>query len=148
MKIASPGFTQDAVKILSDRQWPGNVRELANTIQKALIFNRGNPLEADDIHPITDEDYIRDSKTDRDIDGLELDTALRQWIRMKMTEGAKENIYDNLMDFFSALLIREALNITEGNRTHGARLLGISRPTLIAKIEKHGLKFQTTVSED
>ena len=30
----------------------------------------------------------------------------------------------------------------------GARLLGISRPTLISKIEKHGLKLHTTVQED
>jgi DNA-binding protein Fis len=65
-----------------------------------------------------------------------------------MSESDKENIYDSLMDFFSTALIREALNMTDGNRTHGAKLLGISRPTLIAKIEKHGLKFQTTVTED
>jgi len=148
MNITSTGFTQDAIRILSDRQWPGNVRELANTIQKALIFNRSNPLEPDDILRATDDDYIFGNKDENDTQGIEFDRLLSQWIRNKMTEGSKVNAYDTLMDFFSAVLIREALNITDGNRTHGAKLLGISRPTLIGKIEKHGLKFQTTVTED
>jgi len=148
MKIAFPGLTREAIAILTDRQWPGNVRELANTIQKALIFNRGKPLDADDVQRISDEDNIAENKGLDEFDSLEFDTALRQWIRSQMEENTSENIYDNLMDFFSAAVIRAALNLTEGNRTHGAKLLGISRPTLIAKIEKHGLKFQTTVSED
>ncbi len=36
--------------------------------------------------------------------------------------------------------IEEALNETEGNQTKAAELLGISRRTLIHKMEKHGLK--------
>jgi len=148
MKIAFPGLTREAIAILTDRQWPGNVRELANTIQKALIFNRGKPLDADDVQRISDEDNIAENRSLDEFDSLEFDTTLRQWIRSQMEENKSENIYDNLMDFFSTAVIRAALNLTEGNRTHGAKLLGISRPTLIAKIEKHGLKFQTTVSED
>jgi two-component system NtrC family response regulator/two-component system nitrogen regulation response regulator GlnG len=35
--------------------------------------------------------------------------------------------------------------MTGGNRTRAAKLLGLSRPTLIAKIEKYGLKVITQV---
>lgn len=148
MNVASPGLTKEAVKILSDRQWPGNVRELANAIQKALIFNRGNLLEADDILRATDNDLSGEDKDNKDSDEDQFDAILCKWIQKQLAASAKENMYDNLMDFFSSVLIREALNITDGNRTHGAKLLGISRPTLIAKIEKHGLKFKTTVTGD
>jgi len=50
------------------------------------------------------------------------------------------------MDNFASKVIREALNLTEGNRTRAAKLLGLSRPTLLSRIEKYGLKIKTSVS--
>jgi len=50
------------------------------------------------------------------------------------------------MDRFAAILIREALNLTGGNRSRAAKLLGLSRPTLHSKIDKFGLKFETSVT--
>nr|WP_245994134.1 helix-turn-helix domain-containing protein [Desulfosoma caldarium] len=49
-----------------------------------------------------------------------------------------ERLFDTLVDDFSARAIRLALETTKGNRTHAARLLGISRPTLLARMEKYG----------
>ena len=49
------------------------------------------------------------------------------------------------MDHFGLLIIREALEATGGNRTQAARLLGLSRPTLIARIEKYGLRIAARV---
>jgi DNA-binding protein Fis len=40
------------------------------------------------------------------------------------------------------------LNLTDGNRSRAAKLLGLSRPTLHSKIEKYGLKLQTVVKEE
>ncbi|WMW67301.1 hypothetical protein KPS_002233 [Nitratidesulfovibrio liaohensis] len=50
------------------------------------------------------------------------------------------------MDHVGRLVVREALHLTGGNRTRAARLLGLSRPTLLAKIEKYGLRIETQVS--
>ena len=52
------------------------------------------------------------------------------------------------MDRFGALLIAEALNITGGNRSQAAKLLGLSRPTLLAKMEKFGIKIETAARSD
>ncbi|WP_246804773.1 sigma-54-dependent transcriptional regulator [Desulfosarcina cetonica] len=41
--IENPGITREAMSMLVSSPWPGNIRELANTLQKALIFNRGAP---------------------------------------------------------------------------------------------------------
>ncbi len=49
LDMNNPGITRAAVATFEDNQWPGNVRELANTIQKALIFSRGAPIQAEDI---------------------------------------------------------------------------------------------------
>jgi DNA-binding protein Fis len=51
-----------------------------------------------------------------------------------------------MMDDTASILISEALNLTEGNRSRAAKLLGLSRPTLQAKIEKYRLKIETSVS--
>ncbi len=65
--------------------WPGNVRELANTIQKALIFNRGAPISAEDIGTAIDSDkkVWRNYRKDG---GEEL---LRKVARQRITEGIK-----------------------------------------------------------
>ncbi len=52
------------------------------------------------------------------------------------------------MDKFGALLITEALNITGGNRSQAAKMLGLSRPTLLAKMEKFGIKIKTAAESE
>ena len=51
------------------------------------------------------------------------------------------------MDRFGQQVIREALTATGGNRSQAARLLGLSRPTLLAKIEKYGLRIESRVRQ-
>ena len=52
------------------------------------------------------------------------------------------------MDRCARLLISEALDLTNGNRSRAARLLGISRPTLLSKIDKYRLKFETSIRQE
>ncbi|MBE9570365.1 MAG: sigma-54-dependent Fis family transcriptional regulator [Proteobacteria bacterium] len=143
VQMDNPGITEEAVKILKSHPWPGNVRELANTIQKTMIFNRGAPICPEDIIQAISGSIPgkRDSaKAD--------DKVIRQWIRKSLTSKTTENIFDKCMDRFASMLISEALNLTGGNRSRAAKLLGLSRPTLHSKIEKYRLKFDTLVKED
>lgn len=141
--IKNPGITEEAKAVLSKHSWPGNVRELANTIQKALIFNRGAPISSDDIAKAISE-KIHES----DSNSASRDQALLQWLRKELTTRTGENLFDSCMDNIASILISEALNLCEGNRSKAARLLGLSRPTLHSKIEKYRLKFETLVKED
>ncbi len=141
--IKNPGITEEAKAIFSRHSWPGNVRELANTIQKALIFNRGAPISSDDIaKAISEKTHESDSNSESG------DQALLQWLRKELTTRTGENLFDSCMDNIASILISEALNICEGNRSKAAKLLGLSRPTLHSKIEKYRLKFETLVKED
>ncbi len=45
----NPGISKEALSALKGYSWPGNVREIGNTLQKALIFNRGTPVGPEDI---------------------------------------------------------------------------------------------------
>jgi two-component system nitrogen regulation response regulator GlnG len=77
-----------------------------------------------------------------DQDALE---CLRQWVRQGLVTDPEENAFDSFMDRFASVVVSEALDLTSGNRTRAAKLLGLSRPTLQAKIDKYRLRVQTSV---
>ncbi len=79
--------------------------------------------------------------------GEDVETLLRRFIRAELTQAPGREVgFETLMDRFGALVIAEALALPAGNRTRAARLLGLSRPTLLARIEKYGLRIETSVS--
>lgn len=142
MSINSPGITQEAKNVMETYSWPGNVRELGNTIQKALIFSRGAPISDEEI-----SQAIKVETSDIELTKGMDDDAVRQWIRRALIGGAGDKIFGDIIDHFTRMLMTEALTLTAGNRSQAARLLGLSRPTLLAKIEKYGIKIETAVRD-
>ena len=142
-KVENPGITKRAKVFLAKSLWKGNVRELGNTLQKALIFNRGSAICKEDILQA-----IQGNTASNSIHYEKDEQAMRQWARKMLTSPSVEKRFDDCMDRFANIIISEALNFTDGNRSQAAKLLGLSRPTLHSKIEKFGLEFKTSVKED
>jgi DNA-binding NtrC family response regulator len=113
------GVSPDAMELLRRYPWPGNVRELRNMIERILILETGEVIEADDLPPeiIT---YIG-SERKPSFSG-EFPSA-----GLSLEEVEKE-------------LIQKALVMADGNQTRAAELLGISRDTLRYRLQKFGLK--------
>jgi two-component system nitrogen regulation response regulator GlnG len=144
MDMENPGLTDEARATLMHDAWPGNVRELANTLQKALIFSRGVPIGPDEVSRVIDE---RGAPPSEDTQSME--TTMREWVRQVLSSAPAEgHLFENLMDRFARILVTEALNITEGNRSRAAKLIGLSRPTLLSKIDKYKIQLKTKVQED
>jgi len=140
MGMPNPGMSPEARLFLTRYQWPGNVRELANAMQKALIFSRGYPIHPEDVsRAIGGESSPKEEGSQR------ADEIVRQWVRQSLVSGDGKDVFDAFMDRFASLLISEALDLTGGNRSRAAKLLGISRPTLLSKIDKYRLKLETSV---
>jgi len=139
MGIDNPGIAKAASALLSSHPWQGNVRELSNTIQKALIFGRGGPISREDISQVIGTERISGQPDDN------AEEAIRQWVHNTLISGTAKNVFNALMDHFAGMLVAEALKYTGGNRSRTAELLGISRPTLLSKIEKYRLKMETSV---
>ncbi len=108
---------QEAFNALLSYGWPGNVRELESVIERASVLKRGNVITLADLPE-----------------------------KLKKEKGGIENIILNLPDEGIALedleknLIIKALEKHKGNQTRAAEYLGITRPTLIYRMEKYGLK--------
>jgi DNA-binding NtrC family response regulator len=139
MGIDNPGINEEAKAFLSSRPWQGNVRELSNSIQKALIFSRGGPINLESISKVVGGERIFSEP-----DGV-AEEAIRQWIRNILVSGTAKDTFNASIDHFASLMIAEALKLTRGNRSRAAELLGISRPTLLSRIEKYRIKMETSV---
>ncbi len=141
LKMDNPSVQADALALLNRYEWPGNIRELSNVIQKALIFNRGAPISTSDL-----EQLIEKKDNTRLTQETEVN-SIRDWVRQSLANPAGKTTFDEFMDTVSGIVISEALKSTNGNRTQAAKLLGLSRPTLHAKIEKYNIKLKTEISD-
>ena len=125
-------ISKEGLRLLSGYEWPGNVRELSNVIQKLLIFHRGGAITRESIARSLGQD-VRENEAQS-----EPEEIIRQWVRHRL-DRREEDLFERLLDECSRVILSEALAVTEGNRSQAARILGISRPTLHARMDKYGI---------
>lgn len=135
----NPGISREAIHLISGYDWPGNIRELSNVLRKALIFNRGAPIQTEEISIAEAE--CSHSSNDGENDAL---SDIRKWLRSCLKDDKADKLFDRCLDQVAAMMISEALNITEGNRSRAAKLLGMSRPTFHSKLDKYDIRIGTT----
>ncbi len=114
----SPRYSVSARNLLKRYPWPGNVRELRNFCERMVILMAGQIIQPENL-----PQEIRqgpEQKRDRPRFLLPADGI-------------------NLMELESDV-IRQALGLSGGNRSKAARLLGISRDTLLYRIQKHAIE--------
>jgi DNA-binding NtrC family response regulator len=106
-----------ALDVLEAHAWPGNIRELRNTLYSLVALHRADVLDIDHLPDDLREATPRSS--------LCPDSGSPGELR-----GALQRVEDELID--------GALARHQGNRTRAAADLGISRPSLIAKLKARG----------
>jgi two-component system NtrC family response regulator len=116
---ASPRLTiaPDAFRAMETHEWPGNVRELENALERAMIFHRGDVITVTDL-----PEAIR---TPRSREAAALPVSLPE-AGLSLEEVEKE-------------LILRALQKHDWNQSRAARYLGITRHTLLYRMEKHAI---------
>lgn len=166
MAIPVPAIAPEVFDRLYAHDWPGNVRELANFVQKLLIFHQGGPVTAAEASAaLADSPSGRPCSENGpgfaaetvfapaaahagETDNAESPASgvqragqspLESYVSRVLRRNPGATRFDGLMDEMAAAIIREALALHSGNRSRTARMLGLSRPTLLAKIEKYGL---------
>ncbi len=72
MNKAIKGFSEEAMKLLSDYEYPGNVRELENIVERAAAFCQGDLITADSLPPdIREMTVFRIAKREEGIKSME-----------------------------------------------------------------------------
>lgn len=130
--VAKPPITPEALELLQACEWPGNVRELEHAIQRAMVFARGYPIQAAHL-ALPQATGGAGARSEQPVfDVARLDELAQGYLDAHAGAGA----YEQFIDQLERSLLAEALRRTKGNQTHAARLLGLPRPTLHAKIQR------------
>ncbi len=124
--VALPRFTPSAMTLLRRHLWPGNIRELRNLCERGVIFHAGQLL---------DETFIEGQL----IANLPPATPLLSADDPIETPIILPNNGINLQKLERELIL-SALSHTQGNRTHAAKLLNLTRDTLLYRMKKHALR--------
>ena len=114
--VKASAYSKNAIKCLKAYSWPGNVRELRNLCERMSILLAGKTIEVENLP-------------------------------MEMTK-VQHSVQDNVVSLPDAGLslekleidlIQQALGKTSGNRSKAARLLGLTRDTLLYRMKKYSL---------
>jgi nitrogen regulation protein NR(I) len=130
-----PPLAQNALDALVIYSWPGNVRELEHLIQRLMIFAGGYTIQDQDL-PLAVRAGPQANADPANPSGEEPWLNL---IRAHLSSYQGPHACEDLLEMVERLLIGEALHRSQGNQTHAARLLGMPRPTLHARMQKYGM---------
>lgn len=108
------GIEPETIDLLQAHDWPGNVRELRSVIRRALIMEEGDRISPSSLP----------ARSLRSESSLLQRAAAAGWNLERLEEE----------------YIREVLRRTRDNNTRAAKLLGISRKTLIDKRRRYGIE--------
>jgi DNA-binding NtrC family response regulator len=108
-----------AIEALARYDWPGNIRQLRNVIEAASVSATGDVIDAAD---------------------LRLPSARPSSAPVSVPPAAPPNDGLTPAERDERDRILAALTETAGNQTRAARLLGISRGTLYARLDKYGIR--------
>jgi len=126
--LHQPTLTEEALELLINRHsWPGNIRELENVIHHALLVSRENRVRPEDLRlsPLGTRGSVRPSDPERD-----LQNAL-----LALFEQEQPNLYATI----EATVMKAAYEFCDRNQLQTARLLGISRNVVRARLIQCGV---------
>ena len=118
----------DAMDVLCTYSWPGNIRELENVIERAVLFCDHDSIAVEDL-----PSEVRGASQPLPFTGSEPPPSI-------VGEGGLKEHVKVAMNRLERELVSRALAQTNGNVTHAARLLKISRKGLQLKMKELGLR--------
>lgn len=118
-----PKISPAAMDALSNHTWPGNIRQLENTIQRALIINKGETILPSHLG-LSDETSVSESLLEQELTSYE--------------ESKKQAI-----EAFQREYVQTILQRTNGNISHAAEMCGLTRAALqriMRKLEQEQIR--------
>jgi DNA-binding NtrC family response regulator len=112
-------ISQEAEECIVSYPWLGNIRELRNTAERIILLEKGDTILAKHLSFLSDE-------TKPPEEGVPFKPHLPP-------QGI-------VLDEVEKHYILEALKIKKGNKLQAAKMLGISRSTLLYRMQKYGIK--------
>ena len=113
-------ISHEALSYLMNYHWPGNIRELRNVVQRATLFAQNE---------ITIEEIPSEIRTNNPVEQI--------ISACSVCFNDRGMHFNRIMACLEHKLIREALNRSEGNQSHAAKILNLSLSTFRDKMKKY-----------
>ena len=128
----APRLSDDAAALLASHAWDGNIRELRNVIDRALLMCDGDTIEPEHLPLETLRRVAPSAPAVAEVEEIwsseAIDTESTSTTRPLTEEARAERER-----------IVAALRAEGGNQSHAARRLGISRSTLLTRLDDLGI---------
>ena len=122
-----PHVTDAAMMRLTSYAWPGNIRQLMNVVQNMVVMALGEDRPAGQAPTVDLRHIPEEVRSDNANDDDNSPTNASSLAGTPLEQIEKR-------------AIRETLRLTNGNREHAAKLLGIGERTLYRKLKEYGLR--------
>src|SRR5215471_4942608 len=116
-------LSPEAARSLEEYSWPGNVRELQNTIERAAILSDGKIIRAAELNFA----FQARRRTDDFVQFLDLSGSLTD-VSGRASRAAEK------------VKIKQALDLSNWNKTQAAEILNVSYKTLLNKVKEYELE--------
>jgi DNA-binding NtrC family response regulator len=128
---ATPRVSPEAIEVLHSYDWPGNVRELRNVMERAALLSNDHEIGREHVllePPVPEDEEVEDDDFDAVTKVMDVLDPSQQSASLADVEGGSER--DRVI---------RALEACGGNQTRAAKMLGVSRRTLINRLEEFQL---------
>lgn len=121
----------ETLDLLTAYPWPGNIRELQGVVKTALVNATSDILTPDCLPDFISHPLSGESPSGSAVDGtLDVIGYVRRMIASK-----DNHVYRKVQFAVDRAVFKEVLAAVGGNQVEAARMLGISRTTLRAKLQ-------------
>jgi two-component system nitrogen regulation response regulator GlnG len=135
------GISPDALGRLLKYEWPGNVRQLQNVLRQSILKATGPMLIADFLPPeLQAESAAGEGAPGDDSVASDLAPFVDRQLRAE-----SNSLYAETTAFMDRFLLIKVMRATDGNQSKAAKLLGMTRGSLRAKIRALGISIQCRV---
>ncbi|HEX9298343.1 MAG TPA: sigma-54 dependent transcriptional regulator [Polyangiaceae bacterium] len=115
-------FTDEAMAWLCRRRWSGNVRELRNVVERIALLSESDLIDV----PVLEELVRERSRSDW---SGEIDRIARTLLALPSHLGSK-------LDVIERAILHHAIEVSGGNKSAAARIIGLDRKALERKWER------------
>lgn len=133
--IAAKRIAPETSELLRKYRWPGNVRELKNALEGAMIVCDVDTIQPEHI-AIRARNHsdvntaVASAATHEDVDVIRIPKS-----GLTLNEAERQ-------------LLESTLRMASFNQSLAARMLGVSRPTIVRMMQKHGLRTRKDLITD
>jgi len=132
-----PVLSRDVLRVFERHDWPGNVRELRNVMDRVAVFCDGPVIKLEHLPKMMIEGRTSDIPANpvkpvsaSGMDGLPV-------VEVPAPVAADE--FRSVVEDLDRRRVLDALAACGGNQTRAAEMLGMSRRTLVARLDAYGL---------